>query len=101
MNASVADTALRDAMRSADWMVKATADTCPTMCPEETASDCNSSAEVCTVTSIEPGVTAPIVRPVIVTRIAMEADIFAAAVVRMTKLESVAPQVAVNPGKLV
>ncbi len=101
MNSSVTVTAVRDAMRSADWILKTTADTCPTMCPEETAIDCNSSAEVCTVTSSEPGVTAPLVRPDMVTRIALEADILAAAVVKMTELELVALLFAVNPGKLV
>ena len=56
------DTDARCAMRSVDCMLNETAETCPTMNPDETASDAV-SADVATVTLTEPAVALPMTKP--------------------------------------
>ncbi len=68
--------------------------------PDETGEDGDESDEVCTVTAIEPGVEAPIVRPLMVTVNAAVAPMVPPDVVSTTAVKLVAPQVKLRPGAL-
>ena len=96
---TVTGTAARAAMRSVDCTANETEDTCPTMAPEATAADTLVSADVATVTSTEPAVTAPSVKPPTVITTA-EAGISAAAVVMTTDVAVVVLHVPVSAATL-
>ena len=70
------------------------------MGPDETGEDGDASDEVCTVTAIEPGVEAPIVRPLMVTVNAAVAPMVPPDVASTTAVKPVAPQVKLRPGAL-
>ena len=70
------------------------------MGPDETGEDGDASDEVCTVTATEPGVEAPIVRPLMVTLNVVLAPMVAPAVVSTTAVVLVAPHVMLRPDKL-
>ena len=70
------------------------------MGPDETGEDGNASVEVCTVTATEPGVEAPIVRPLMVTVNAAVVPMVPPDVVSTTAVKLVAPQVKLRPGAL-
>ena len=96
---TVTGTAARAAMRSVDCTTNETEDTCPTMAPDATAADTAVSADVATVTSTEPAVTAPSVKPPTVITMA-EAGIAAAAVVITADVAVVALHVPVSAAML-
>jgi hypothetical protein len=96
---TVTGTAERAAILSVDCTTNETEVTCPTMAPDATAADSLVSTDVATVTSTEPAVTAPSVKPPTVITIA-EADILAAAVVKTTDVAVVAPHVPVSAAML-
>ena len=70
------------------------------MVPDETGEDGDESDEVCTVTAIEPGVEAPIVRPLMVTVNAAVVPMVPPDVASTTAVKLVAPQVKLRPGAL-
>ena len=70
------------------------------MGPDEMGEDGDESIDVCTVTAIEPGVDAPIVRPLMVTVNAAVAPMAAPDVVSTTAVKLVAAQVKLRPGAL-
>ena len=70
------------------------------MGPDETGEDGDESDEVCTVTAIEPGVEAPIVRPLMVTVNAAVAPMVVPDVVSTMAIKLVAAQVKLRPGAL-
>ena len=70
------------------------------MGPDETGEDGNASVEVCTVTAIEPGVEAPIVRPLMVTVNAAVVPMVPPDVTSTTAVKPAAPQVKLRPGTL-
>jgi hypothetical protein len=96
----VTGTAARDAILSVVDITNVTAETCPTIFPDETATDSIVSAEVFTVTPTAPGVTAPMVKPLKVITTA-EAGTDAFAVVMIIEVDVVTLQVAVSPETLV
>jgi len=96
---TVTGTAALPAMRSVVCTLNVTADTRPTMNPDDTAADAAASADVDTVTPTAPGVTAPKVKPLTVTTTA-EAGMIAEPVVMTTEVAPVAPHVPVSPATL-
>ena len=70
------------------------------MGPDETGEDRDESDEVCTVTALEPGVEAPIVKPLMVTVNAAVAPMVPPDAVSTTAVKLVAPQVKLKPGAL-
>ena len=70
------------------------------MLPDSTAADSIRSEDVCTVTCGLPAVTRPIVNPLKVTEKNVDDRIAAPAVVMITEVAVVAPQVAVKPATL-
>jgi hypothetical protein len=70
------------------------------MGPDETGEDGDESDDVCTVTAMEPGVEAPIVRPLMVTVNAAVAPMVPPDVVSTTADKLVAAQVKLRPGAL-
>ena len=67
VNARVAGTKDFPTTRSDEAMVKEGVMTCENMPPDATGLDASTSVEVCTVTSVEPDVTGPMVNPLNVT----------------------------------
>ena len=97
---TVTGTAALPAMRSADAIVNDRPVTWVNIPPDDTAVEAATSVDVCTVTATAPAVTAPMVKPLIVTEKLAAAGIAAAPVVKTTEVAPVAPHVPVRAATL-
>ena len=97
---TVTGTAALPAMRSVDAMVNDRLVTWVNIPPDDTAVEAATSVDVCTVTATAPAVTAPMVKPLIVTEKLAAAEIAAAPVVKTTEVAPVAPHVPVRAATL-